>query len=387
MQNERTEKNILKFGFTSFLTDISGDMVQSVLPLFMSAVLGMDNIFIGLVEGIAESTASLAKLVSGWLSDRLPKRKPSIITGYGLSTIAKPLLALAGSGPHVLAIRFADRLGKGIRTSPRDALLAESAKPDRRGLAFGFHRAMDSAGAIFGPAIASVFLTAGFSYRSIFLWAFLPAVLAVLILFMVKEPPGRKIPGSIMPEGIGKSTFPGRNFYLYLLSCALFTLGNSSDAFIILRAQNLGLGLALIPIIWTVQNTFYALVSTPAGYFSDRLGRKKIIFTGLSIYALVYAGLASANRIWHIWPLMVAYGLYYGITDGGFRSFVADMVPRENLGTAFGLYHAVTGISLLPASLLTGFLWESFGPKTAFLTGGVLALAAALLLIPVRIRS
>ncbi len=383
MKINRAGKNIFIFGFASLLTDIAGEMIAPVLPLFMSAVLGLDKVFIGLVEGIAESTSSLAKLFSGWLSDRLPKRKPIIIGGYGLSSLAKPLLAVASGGWQVVGARFTDRLGKGIRTSPRDALLAESVPPERRGLAFGFHRAMDSAGAIIGPGIAALFMAAGLGYRSIFLWAFVPAFLAVLCLFLIRETRDRPATGADPAVTAGRMRLGG-NFYLFLAACALFTLGNSSDAFITLRAQNLGLNLALIPIMWMVQNIFYTAVAIPAGWLSDRLGRKKTILFGMFLYALVYAGFALAARSWHVWPLIVLYGVYYGFTDGAFRSFVADLVPKERLGTAFGLYHTVVGLSLLPASLLLGFLWERLGHRTAFFTGGSLALAAAVLMLAVK---
>lgn len=380
----KAKGNILRFGLASFLTDVSSDMIQSVLPLFMSSVLGLDKVFIGLVEGIAASTASLLKLFFGWLSDILPRRKPLIIFGYVISSVCKPLMALAQNGYHVMAIRFGDRVGKGVRTSPRDALLAESVSPARRGFAFGFHRAMDSAGAVIGPVTASIFLAAGSGYRTLFAWAFLPALLSVLILFGIRE--GRRIPGLITGAGPerGKRVPLGKKFNVYLASCALFTLGNSSDAFIILRAHDLGLGVALIPLIWMVQNLFNSATAIPAGHMSDRIGRKKTILMGLSIYVLVYAGLAGADEPWHIWPLMMAYGAYYGCTEGAFRAFVPDLVPPEKLGYAFGLYHAVVGMSLLPASLITGFLWEGPGPRAAFMTGSVLALAAAVLLITVR---
>ncbi len=375
--------NILRFGFTSLLTDIAGEMIAPILPLFMSATLGLDKIFIGLVEGIAESTASLAKLVSGWLSDRVAHRKPMIIFGYGLATMAKPLLALASSGPQVIAARFTDRLGKGIRTSPRDALLAESVTPERRGLAFGLHRAMDSAGAIIGPGIATLLLAAGLQYRSIFLCAFIPAALAVVILLPVKEP-SKPRPAPDDPADPRRGASLGSTFYLFLAVCALFTLGNSSDAFIYLRAQNLGIKLAFIPLISMTQNIFNTAVSIPAGWLSDRLGRQRMIIGGLLIYTLVYAGLGMATRSWHVWPLVMAYGIYYGVVEGGFRALVADLVPQESLGMAYGLYHTVVGVSLLPASLLTGFLWQNLGAKSAFLTGSGLALAAALLLVFVR---
>jgi MFS family permease len=381
----RSERNIVKFGFTSLLTDVSSEMILPILPLFMSMVLGLDKVFIGLAEGIAESTASLAKLLSGWLSDRVARRKPIIIFGYGLAALAKPLLALAQTGPHVIAARFTDRLGKGIRTSPRDALLAESVTPERRGLAFGFHRAMDSAGAIIGPGIAVLLLSAGSSYRSVFLWAFVPAVLALVILFTVREiprpEPGPARPGDTPARADGSL---GGAFYLYLAAAALFTLGNSSDAFIYLRAQGLGVHVAVIPLLSMLQNGVNTAVATPAGWVSDRLGRLRIIVSGFIFYALVYAGLGLATRSWHVWPLMAAYGLYYGFAEGSLRAFVADLVPRERLGTAFGLYHTVVGVSLLPASLLTGFLWEHVNPRTAFLTGSLLALAAAVIMLGVR---
>ncbi len=378
----RSGRTILAFGATSLLTDVAGEMIAPILPLFMGTVLGLDKIFIGTVEGIAEATSSLAKLVSGRISDRARRRKPIIIVGYSLSALAKPLLALVQSGTQVIGVRFADRLGKGIRTSPRDALLAESVPPERRGLAFGFHRAMDSAGAIIGPGIAALLLAAGYGHRSVFMWAFIPAVLAVVILLAVREDPRPRPSAEERLAADGKPF--GRPFLVYLAACALFTLGNSSDAFLVLRAQNLGMALAAIPLMVMLQNLVNTVVSTPAGYLSDRVGRKGMILAGFGLYSLVYLGFAGASRAWQVWPLAAAYGLYYGIMEGSLRAFVADLVPRERLGTAYGLYHTVVGLCLLPASLMAGFLWERVGPAVPFLTGCLTAAGAAMLLLAVK---
>jgi MFS family permease len=378
-------KTILFFGLASLLTDISSEMILPVLPLFMSTELGLGKVFIGMSEGLAESASSLAKLFSGRLSDLLPRRKPLILLGYGISSLTKPFLSLAQAGSHVVGLRFADRLGKGIRTSPRDALLAESVPAEDRGLAFGFHRSMDSAGAIIGPGLAALLLMAGAGHRSIFLWAFLPALAAVLVLGLVREAPRAPRPPASAAKGSWRELAADRRFLLFLGACALFTLGNSSDAFIILRARDAGVGLALIPLLAMSQNVVNTLVAAPAGWLSDRIGRRRILQAGLALYALVYAGLAVAGSAWQIWALVGLYGVYYGLAEGGFRAFVADLVPPERLGTAYGLYHTVTGLTLLPASLLAGLLWETVGHRAAFFTGGALALLAALLLLLVRI--
>ncbi len=366
-------------GLVSFLTDASSDMIYPVLPLFLSDVLGSSTLFIGLIEGVAESTASILKIFSGWLSDKLGKRKFLVGLGYGLSAVGKPVLSIATAGWHVLMLRFVDRFGKGVRTSPRDALIADSSPEERRGLSYGFHRAMDSAGAVVGPLLAFLFLPlVNKNYRILFLIASVPAMLAVLILILfVKE---RKR----LKEKVTRLAKPGLSrfdpkFKIFLLGATIFTLGNSSDAFLFLRAKDLNIDLVYIPILWLVLNLVYALVASPAGALSDKIGRKNLIISGLLVYTLVYLGFAFATRSIHVWILFGIYGLYYGLANGTMRAYVADLVGEERRATAFGVYHGAVGLTALPASLIFGWLWQSVGVSVAFGFGAGLALLAVLI--------
>jgi len=372
-------KNVLVLGLVSFLTDASSDMIYPVLPLFLSDVLGSSTLFIGLIEGVAESTASILKIFSGWLSDKLGKRKFLVGLGYGLSAVGKPVLSIATAGWHVLMLRFVDRFGKGVRTSPRDALIADSSPEERRGLSYGFHRAMDSAGAVVGPLLAFLFLPlVNKNYRILFLIASVPAMLAVLILILfVKE---RKR----LKEKVTRLAKPGLSrfdpkFKIFLLGATIFTLGNSSDAFLFLRAKDLNIDLVYIPILWLVLNLVYALVASPAGALSDKIGRKNLIISGLLVYTLVYLGFAFATRSIHVWILFGIYGLYYGLANGTMRAYVADLVGEERRATAFGVYHGAVGLTALPASLIFGWLWQSVGVSVAFGFGAGLALLAVLI--------
>ncbi|MGB7062651.1 MAG: MFS transporter [Candidatus Zixiibacteriota bacterium] len=373
-------KNILVLGLVSFLTDASSDMIYPLLPLFLSDVLGSSMLFIGLIEGVAESTASILKIFSGWLSDRLRKRKLLVALGYGISSAGKPILSVVTAGWHVLLLRFADRFGKGVRTSPRDALIADSASEERRGLAYGFHRAMDSAGAVVGPLLAFLLLPlVNENYRVLFLIASIPAVLAVLILILfVKE-------GKSFKEKITSLTRPklsdfGPKFRIFMVGVVLFSLGNSSDAFLFIRAKGLNVELVHIPILWLILHLVYTLVSSPAGALSDRIGRKNLIISGLFIYSLAYAGFAFATRSVHVWILFGVYGLYYGLANGTMRALVADLVGEKRRALAFGVYHGAVGLTALPASLLFGWIWESLGVSAAFGFGAVLAFLALLIL-------
>jgi len=374
------KKNIFFLGLVSFLTDVSSDMVYPLLPVFLMEVLGSSRLFVGLIEGVAESTASLLKVFSGWFSDRIGKRKPLVISGYSLSSISKPLLALVTSGWQVLLLRFGDRVGKGIRTSPRDALIAESSAESKRGASFGLHRAMDSLGAIVGPLLAFIFLPLlNENYRHLFLLASIPAFFSVFVLFLwVKEAKSRRKEGTVLP---GRRSFSfGSKFKLFILVVALFTLGNSSDAFLFLRAKSLGVSLVFIPLLWGLFNLVYTLSSTPAGILSDRIGRRKIILLGFTIYGLSYLGFAFATKSLHIWALFALYGVYYGLADGALRAFVADLVKEEDKrGTAYGFYHGAVGLCALPASLILGYLWQTFSAAYAFSFGAILAILAGII--------
>ncbi len=386
-------RNVWILGLTSFFTDVSSEMLINLLPLFLANVLGAGTVVIGLIEGLAESTASLLKVISGWLSDRVGRRKWLTVAGYALSTVLKPFLYWATSWPWVLSVRFGDRVGKGVRTAPRDALIADSIEAGQRGVSFGVHRAMDTAGAFCGLFIAAGVIWAmqasgGVLHRATFqtvvLLSIVPAVLAVLILaFGAREVPRQgeeaKVP-SLTLKGLD-ARFRG-----FLLILVLFTLGNSSDAFLILRAQERGLSVLGIMGALLALNLVYTLVSGPAGMLSDRVGRRRVIVVGWLLYGLVYLGFAVAGAGWQVWLLYAVYGAYYGITEGAARALVADIVLPEQRGTAYGLYNAAVGVTALPASLIAGLLWlgwgpwPGFGPWAPFLFGASLALLAAALM-------
>ena len=386
-------RNVWILGLTSFFTDISSEMLINLLPLFLANVLGAGTAVIGLIEGLAESTASLLKVVSGWLSDRLGRRKWLTVVGYGLSTVVKPILYLSASWSSVLGVRVADRVGKGIRTAPRDALIADSIDQGQRGLSFGLHRAMDTAGAFCGLLIATGVIWAmqaggGVLERSTFqtvvLFSVVPAVLAVLILaFGAREVP-RRSDVARAPSLTLKGFDP--RFRGFLLILVLFTLGNSSDAFLILRAQERGLSVLAVMGALLTLNLVYTLVSGPAGMLSDRIGRRRVIVSGWVLYGLVYLGFALAGSGWQVWMLYALYGMYYGVTEGTARALVADMVRPDQRGTAYGLFNAVVGVTALPASVLAGLLWRGlgtwggFGASAPFLFGATLALLAAALM-------
>jgi MFS family permease len=352
-------------------------MSYSLIPIFLKDVLKAQPVFIGLVEAVAESTASILKTFSGYISDRLRKRKLFIFIGYTLSAFVKPLLALATQAWHILIVRFADRFGKGIRTAPRDALIAESTKEEFYGRSYGFHRAMDTMGAVLGPFLA--FLILSFSrqnFRLVFALAFIPGVIAILFIVL-----GVKDIGSETKK-VFKFSFKEVTPQLWrlFLVIIIFTLGNSSDAFLILRAREVGLSVNLIPILWLVFNISYFLWSYPAGVLSDHIGRKKTIIFGFLIYTLTYALLAYNKSISLLWFIFGIYGLYYGFTEGNLRAFVADLTASEHRGTIFGIYHTLVGITLLPANLMMGYLWQKFGFNIALLVGAGLSLLAAILL-------
>lgn len=375
-------RNIISLGWVSLLTDFSSEMIYPLLPIFLTSVLGMGTTFVGAVEGVAESTASFLKLFSGTWSDRGGKRKTWVTWGYTLSTFVRPLVAAATAGWHVLLIRFLDRVGKGIRTSPRDALIAESSPKDEQGKAFGFQRAMDHAGAVIGPLAAFLLLTLWTkNVRTVFWLAMIPGLMALLTLSRgVQEV---LVPSSPRPLGtrISFTLKPfDRRFKTLLAILVLFTLGNSSDAFLILKARAVGIPVSLIPLLWIVLHLSKSLSATPGGILSDRSGRKTALVAGWLVYGAVYAGFATAQTPGAVWVLFGAYGLFYGLTEGSERAMVADLVAPSLRGTAYGWFHFAIGLSTLPASLLMGLLWETFGSSVAFGLGAVLALISALLL-------
>jgi len=411
-------RNVRALGAVSLANDTASDMIAPLLPAFVTGVLGLSPAFLGAIEGVAESTASLLKLVAGWYSDRLRRRKAFALAGYALSNLVRPLIGLAGAGWHVLALRFGDRVGKGIRTSPRDALLADAVGPEQRGRAFGFQRALDNVGAAVGPLLAAALLLVfPQNLRLVFLLSVVPGIAALIILAtQVREERPERARKGVEP-GVAKSRsgltpaaggdggpgLPGTTsapadarrsaasplrggvprgaLRVYLSAVLLFTLGNSSDAFLALRAQDLGLPLALLPIAWMLLSLVRALTAVPGGRLSDRIGRRPAILAGWFVYALAYAGFAMASEVWQVWALFVVYGVHYGLVEGPERALVADLVPAGERGRAYGWFHLCVGIGALPASLAFGWIWRAAGAPAAFALGAALALAAAFVLL------
>jgi MFS family permease len=371
--------NVLIFGLVSLFTDISSEMIYPLLPLFLTSVLHAGPAFLGTIEGVAESTASLLKLFSGIASDRLPGRKKLVLAGYTISSLARPLTALALTPFAVLGVRFADRVGKGLRTSPRDALIADSVDPAVRGKAFGFHRSMDHAGAIIGPLLATVLLTwFAADLRTVFWLAAIPGGVAVLLIILkVRDVEKKGAKGGGSPLGV----FPRGKLRSYLLVLFIFTLGNSSDAFLLLRAGQLGVVPALIPLLWAFFHLVKMLSSMPFGALSDRIGRRGVIIAGWGVYALAYTGFAFAANSLHVWFLFAVYGLFYGLTEGVEKAFLTDVAPPSERGSAFGWYNFAIGAGALPASVIFGLIWQKAGARAAFGLGALIACLAAILLV------
>lgn len=385
------DPTVRALGVVSLLNDFSSEVAVRTLPLFLANVLGVRTTIIGLIEGIAESTSTLLKLVSGHLSDRIGHKKALALWGYGLSNFTKPLLYFATSWGLVLVVRFLDRVGKGIRTAPRDALIADVTAPEMRGRAFGFNKAMDKAGAVIGLLVAAaviylsqqdaVTLTRE-SYQWLVLLAVCPGLAAVGVMAKWVEEQPKRLKSA---PGLTWSQMDGR-FWAFIAVLTIFTLGNSSDAFLMLRAQTLGLSTVEIFLVVALFNLVVTLTSTKGGALSDTLGRRGLIVSGWLIYALIYLGFAFASAWWHVWILYAGYGLYYGAFLGASSALIADLVPDYLRGTAYGIFNAALGVIAFPASLLAGLLWDWYGPVAPFLVGGALALLATigLLMIPLR---
>jgi len=395
-QRPKLGRNVIGLGAVSFFTDVSTEMIYPLLPVFLAGVLGANATFIGVIEGAAETTASLLKLLSGWWSDRVSSRKPFVVAGYLLASIVRPFTAMARSAPQVLAIRVTDRVGKGIRTSPRDALLADSAPPEARGRAYGFHAAADNAGAVFGPLLAFLILRLygvgplntsthllardEHAMRNVFWLSAIPAAIAVVVLIVVVRDAPRRENGHKPVEAGDQSGRLGGRFWAYLVVVLIFTLGNSTDAFLLLRASQLGVPVALAPILWALLNFVKAATGTYGGGLSDTLGRKPLIVGGWLLYAAVYFAFAWAGAPWHAWVLFAVYGIFYGMTEGTEKALVSDVVPTTRRGAAFGWYNLAIGLGALPASLIFGWIWDRSSATNAFLFGATLALVAAVLM-------
>jgi MFS family permease len=368
---------VVALGFTSLFTDVATEMIFPLLPIFLVS-LGGGPAFLGLVEGVADAVSSLLKLASGYVVDRVGRRTPLVLFGYGIAVVARPLVALATAPWHVLAVRVTDRVGKGIRSTPRDAIIAASVPREHSGRAFGFHQAMDHAGAVIGPLLATVLLGAGASLREIFVIAAIPGVLSMLALLVVREPAAP--PASVrQPSSPSLALTP--SFRRYLAILFVFALGCSSDAFLLLRARECGVALALLPALWATFNVSRLASAYLGGSLSDRVPRVRLIVSGWVVYAATYFAFGLARTAWHVWVLFVLYGLYYGLTEPVEKALVRDLVPEALRGRAYGQYHFVIGITAIPASVLTGSLWQRFGAATALNVGAVLSFAAAGLLV------
>jgi len=386
MQNKKIiglEGNVFFAGLVSFFMDFSSEMIYPLVPIFLSSVLGVNKSVIGLIEGTAESTASLLKVFSGWLSDRMGRRKILMLAGYGISSLSRPLIALSTLWGHVLVFRFIDRCGKGIRGAPRDAIIAESSPRKELGRSFGFHRGMDTLGAVAGPAVAFIILSlfTG-NYRIVFWLSMIPGIIAVLfVLFFIREQKNRN------PEAKKREPFAVRNFWpgldwrykAFVAVAALFALGNSSDVFLILRAQQIGIPTLMIPIIYLFFNLVYSLSSIPAGLVADKFGRKRVILLGFVLFAAIYYGFAIAGSTTTIWLLFGFYGVFMGLTEGVQKAFLATIIPQDFKATAFGVYNTAVGLAMLPASLIGGYLWDKLGPHATFYYGILTAAISSLL--------
>ena len=384
MPKPKLPRPVIWFGVVSFLTDASSELIYPLLPRFLTVVLGAGAGFVGAVEGVAEATASLLKLVSGRLADAAPRKKPLTVIGYGISSLVRPLVALATAPWMVLGVRFLDRVGKGIRSSPRDAILAEVTPKEQRGAAYGYHRAMDNAGAVVGPLLAWILLARlELPLRTIFALAAIPGGLALLaLIFGVKESPRPVVSTVVVGGGPSPATEPGDAAGLrrYLTAVGLFTLANASDAFLLLRASECGVADAHVPLLWLVHNAVKALLSKRFGALSDRLGRRRLIGAGWIAYAGIYLAFGVATAAWQLWTLFALYGLYYALVEGSERALVADLAGSGKKGTAFGWFHLIVGLGALPASLGFGLLYRAYGAPSAFTLAAALALLATVAL-------
>jgi MFS family permease len=379
--------NVFFLGLTSLLNDFSSELIFTLLPLFLINILGTSTLIVGLIGGISGSSDALFRIWSGWYSDKIGKRKKFAVLGYAISTVAKPFMYIAANWGVVTGIRFTDRMGKGIRNAPRDALVADSVSPKERGKAFGLQRALDTSGAVLGLAAAAIiiYFVQGDAvdlelptFHLMVIVGIIPGILGTLvILFLVRD--AKRIKNEVKQDGTATKVTGGfsTRFKMYMVILGIFTLGNTSDFFVILRAQNVGNSLIYVALILIIFNIVYSVAAIPAGILSDKLGRRGLIIIGWLIFAGVYLGFAVASAPWHIWVLFAVYGIYYGIVEGVSRAFVADLVPAERRGTAFGWYNGVLSMALLPASLIAGWMWSAISPAATFYFGAAMAFIAA----------
>ena len=380
------ERNVVALGWVAFFGGLAQDMIQPILPIFYASVLGLSKEFIGLIEGSLMTVSSLTKIGAGYFSDYLGKRKAIVFAGYALSAVARFTLGLAGSGPAMLGLRVTDGVGKGLKDAPRDALVASSADTRQLGFAFGIQRTLDTLGSVAGPLITfgllRLWINRPGKYQTIFFAAGILAAIPLLIIGLVVRERQTPVKKQAVSLAVLRGPFAG-----FLAVMLLFTLGNSSDAFIILRAENVGVAAVAIPVAYALFNLVSALAAIPAGKLSDRIGRRKVIASGWAIYAITYLGFALANRAWMIWVLWAAYGLFYALSEGAAKAMVAELVPEQSRGAAFGLYNAAVGVMALPASFIAGMLWQRVSPAAPFAFGAALSAAALIGLAMVPKRS
>ncbi len=380
--SRRIPRTVVALGVVSLLTDLSSEMIYPLLPIFLASVLGAGAMALGLIEGVAESTAALLKVASGIWTDRTRRRKPLVVAGYTLSGMMRPLIGLAAAWPAVLALRFADRVGKGLRTSPRDALIADVTDASARGTAYGFHRSMDHAGAVLGPLVAAALLNyAGLPLRQVFLLSAIPAVAVLaVVIFGVKEPPVPRAESPATPNLLAPWSALGPDYRRLLLAVLVFTLGNSTDAFLLLRLNETGVPTAGIALLWSAHHVVKMIANYFGGQLSDRIGPRAMILAGWLFYAAIYLTFGWLTSAPWLIAVFLAYGIYFGLTEPAERAWVASLVPPQLRGTAFGWYHCAIGLAALPASVAFGLLWQQWGATVAFTAGAVLAALAAVLL-------
>ena len=380
----KVPRGVWALGFVSMFMDISSEMIHSLLPVFLVGTLGASVVLVGLIEGVAEATASISKVFSGWLSDRLGKRKFLAIIGYGLGALTKPVFPLAITPFEVLGARFADRIGKGIRGAPRDALVADITPPEVRGVAFGLRQGLDTIGAFIGPLVAmGLMILFASDIRSVFAWAVVPAAIAVLLLVVGVEEPrrGTATEKRSVPIRWSEIRDMGHAYWSVVAVGVVFTMARFSEAFLVLRAQDVGLAVALVPVVMVVMNVVYSVVATPAGSLSDRIDRRILLAAGLGVLVLADIVLASVPSVSGVMVGVALWGLHMGLTQGVLAALVADAAPDRLRGTAFGVFNLASGVTMLAASALAGVLWATFGPPTTFFAGGAFAAIATLGLV------
>lgn len=374
-------RTVVALGLVSMFTDLSSEMIYPLIPVFLTTVLGAGALALGVIEGVAESTAAVFKIVSGWWTDSVKRRRPFIVAGYGIAGAVRPLIAFATTWPFVVGIRFVDRVGKGIRTAPRDALIADVTPVESRGAAYGVHRSLDHLGAVLGPLVSAALLWAGLGLRSVFLLAAIPAIIVIFVIVrMVKEPEQSEPITTAGRSVFSRGRELGTSYWTLMAAVVVFTLGNSADAFLLLRLSDAGVSVTWIAVLWSLFSLVKMASNLVGGRLSDRMGRKPLVLVGWIFYAAIYLSMAIASSTVILIGLFIAYGLYFGVTEPVERAWVAGLAPADLRGSAFGYYNGAIGIGALPASVVFGGIWAALGPSAAFSFGAVMAAIAVLIL-------